>query len=205
MSYNKAVVKWYVRRVLGFLNKQNSLTYLNQLFDILISHSLSVSVPIRAKISTPHPLPSRSRGKFFTSLRCRHNLTPVSSVCQLAPISLFWASQQTQQITGNAFWISLQPDWQIDNGIFEQANHSVYSIPGTQVRAQSKGFGAVSQMDSTRSLVPSVAQASFSLVLPCYTVHVYCWMKILVTWKTYSWLFIHLALVVQKLESAFHQ
>ena len=58
------------------------------------------------------------------------------------------------------------------------------------MRAQNKGFGVVSQMDTTRSLVPSVAQASFSLVLPCYTVHVYCWMKLLVTWKTYPWLFL---------------
>ena len=98
MSYNKAVVKWCVLRVLGFLNEQISLTYLNQLFDILLSHSLSVSVPIRAKISTPHPLPSRSRGKFFTSLRCRRNLTPASNVCEVAPISLFWASNRLNKL-----------------------------------------------------------------------------------------------------------
>ena len=192
MSYNKAVVKWCVLRVLGFLNEQISLTYLNQLFDILISHSLSVSVPIRAKISTPHPLPSRSRGKFFTSLRCRRNLTPASNVCEVAPISLFWASNRLNKL----------PEMRCE---FPFNLISIYSIPGTQVRAQSKGFGAVSQMDSTRSLVPSVAQASFSLVLPCYTVHVYCWMKILVAWKIYSWLLIHVALVIRKLESAFHQ
>ena len=50
----------------------------------------------------------------MTSLRCRRNLTPVSIVCEAASIS-----QQTQQITGNVFRISLQPDWQIDNGIFK--------------------------------------------------------------------------------------
>ena len=36
--------------------------------------------------------------------------------------------QWTQQITGNVFWISLPPDWQIDIWLFEQANHGLYLI-----------------------------------------------------------------------------
>ena len=36
------------------------------------------------------------------------------------------------------------------------ANHGAYSIPGTQVRAQKKNFGAVSHTDLARSLVPFV-------------------------------------------------
>ena len=52
---------------------------------------------------------------------------------------------------GNASRIFLQPDWQIDNGIF---NRPIKSNPGTQVMAQNKDFCAVLQTD----LVPSVAQ-----------------------------------------------
>jgi len=54
----------------------------------------------------------------------------------------------------NSFRISLQPDWQIDN-----VNHGGYSNPGVQMRAQDKDFGAVLQMDLTRSFVLSAAQA----------------------------------------------
>ena len=39
-----------------------------------------------------------------------------------------------------------------------------YSNPGTQVVAQNRDFGAVSQTDFTRSYAPSVAQAILSLV-----------------------------------------
>ena len=34
------------------------------------------------------------------------------------------------------------------------ANHGAYSNPGTQVRAQNKDFGDLSQTDVTRSLAP---------------------------------------------------
>ena len=37
--------------------------------------------------------------------------------------------QRTEQITGNTFQISLQPDWQIDNGIFNRP------IAHTQIQA----------------------------------------------------------------------
>ena len=36
----------------------------------------------------------------------------------------------------------------------------MYSNPGSQVGAQNKDFGAVSQLDLSRSLVPSVEQTS---------------------------------------------
>ena len=53
---------------------------------------------------------------------------------------LVLGSQRTQRITGSAFRISFQPDWQIDNGFFQQANRKAYSNPGTQMGAWSKDF-----------------------------------------------------------------
>ena len=54
----------------------------------------------------------------------------------------------SQRITG----ISLQTDWQIDNGNFHsQATLDAYSNPGTQVGTQNKDLGAVFQMDLARS------------------------------------------------------
>ena len=43
-------------------------------------------------------------------LRRRRNLTPVSNVCEAAPISVFWTPRRTQRITGSAFRISFQLD-----------------------------------------------------------------------------------------------
>ena len=63
------------------------------------------------------PLPASQQR---LSLRRRRNLTPASNVCEEAPISLFWAPKGAQEITGNAFRISLQPDWEIDNGFFHR-------------------------------------------------------------------------------------
>lgn len=62
-----------------------------------------------------------------------------------------------EKITGKAFKISFQPDWQTDNGFFEHTNHGAYSNPDTQVKAQNKDFSIVSQKDLT--LVWSVTQA----------------------------------------------
>ena len=57
----------------------------------------------------------------FLRLGRRRNLTPVySNIFEAASISLFWAQQITQQITGNAFQISLERDWQIDSGFFNR-------------------------------------------------------------------------------------
>ena len=67
--------------------------------------------------------------------------------------------KQTQRITGNAFRISLQPDWQIDNGFFKRGIMARTQILYTG-GAQNKDFCVASQTDLTRSLVPSVAQAS---------------------------------------------
>ena len=53
---------------------------------------------------------------------CKH---PLSNACKAVPIP-----QRTEQITGNTFQISLQPDWQIDNGIFNRP-----IIAHTQIQA----------------------------------------------------------------------
>ena len=64
-------------------------------------------------------------------------------------------------MTRNAFRFSLQVDWQIDNSFFKRPIIARTQIrPGTQLRSRNKDFGAVSQIDLTRSLVPSVAQAT---------------------------------------------
>ena len=87
---------------------------------------------------------------FIASLRLIRDLTPVhpvSNVREAVPISLFQASNRINEITGNAFRISLHPDWQIDRSFFLTSQSS---NPGTQVGAQSKDFGTVSQTDLTR-------------------------------------------------------
>ena len=58
-----------------------------------------------------------------------------------------WSGKKTA--TRNTFRIFLQPDWQIDDIVFEQANHGTYSNPGTQLEAQNKDFCAVLQTDIT--------------------------------------------------------
>ena len=48
----------------------------------------------------------------------------------------------------------------LNKGFPEQATHETCSNPCSQVGAQNKDFGAVSQLDLSRSLVPSVEQTS---------------------------------------------
>ena len=58
---------------------------------------------------------------FFLTLNYimhRCNLTPVSNVSEAALISLFWVSSKCNELPENAFQVSLQPDRQVDNGIF---------------------------------------------------------------------------------------
>ena len=50
------------------------------------------------------------------------------------------------------------------NLIGKWANHGARSNSGTQVGTQCKDFGAVSQTNLTRSLVPTAAQATDRLV-----------------------------------------
>ena len=59
------------------------------------------------------------------SLLHRHYLSLVSdNVCITSGSANVLGPQQTQQTTRNAFQISTQPDWQIDNGFFDkQAIH----------------------------------------------------------------------------------
>ena len=68
-----------------------------------------------------HAWTQGNKNKNQHSLHHRCNQTPVSKVCKAAPVSLLWAPN-TQRITGYAFWISFQSDWQIHNGLFWQAN-----------------------------------------------------------------------------------
>ena len=60
------------------------------------------------------------------------------------------------------FQISHQPDWQMDSGIFNSPTmvHSQILVHSWGV--QNKDFGAVSQTDLKRCLVPSVTQTKFS-------------------------------------------
>ena len=50
----------------------------------------------------------------------------------------------SELLAGNAFQISLQPNWQIDNGFF---NRQILALGGTQLRAQNNNYSAVSQTD----------------------------------------------------------
>ena len=89
------------------------------------------------------PLPA-SQQRF--SLRSRRNLTPASNVCEEAPISLFSARKRAQEITGNAFRISLQHDWQIDNGFFHRLIMACTQIL-VHVWGPNRDVRAVSQTD----------------------------------------------------------
>ena len=58
-------------------------------------------------------------------------------------------TQQTQRVTGSAFRISFQPDWQIDNGFFKwpimaRSQILVYRRGGGGGGGQNKDFGDVS-------------------------------------------------------------
>ena len=55
------------------------------------------------------------------SLRPRCNLILVSKVCETGSIdNLVLGSLRTQRIIENAFRVSFQPDWQINNGFFNR-------------------------------------------------------------------------------------
>ena len=56
---------------------------------------------------------------------------------EAATISLFW-----KWVSNFPFFWLANPQW-----LFQQANHGVYSNPGTQLMAQNKDFGAVLQTD----------------------------------------------------------
>ena len=80
------------------------------------------------------------------------------SAPEAAPISLFWVPNGLKELPEVHFKFFLQRDWQIDNGFFNTPLMVRTQNPGTQVGTQNKYFGAVSQKNLTRSLVPSVAQ-----------------------------------------------
>ena len=103
---------------------------------------------------------------FIASLRLIRNLTPVhpvSNVCEAVPISLFQAFNRLNEITGNAFRISLHPDWQIDRSFFLTSQSwclmkSWYTGGGPE-----QGFWHCFTDGLDQSLVSSVAQAGVSL------------------------------------------
>ena len=57
---------------------------------------------------------------------------------------------QSQLITRNVFWISLQPDWQVNNDIFNRPIMVCIKILVHKWRARKKDFSAVLQTDLTR-------------------------------------------------------
>ena len=59
------------------------------------------------------------------SLRRRGNLTGNSDVCEAALRFFILNPQRTQRITGSAFRMSLQPDWQTDKGPLSHGGHFV--------------------------------------------------------------------------------
>ena len=84
------------------------------------------------------------------SLRRRRILTSASDVCKAAPILLFWVTNGLNELPEVGLEFPFILIGKSSNGPFWQANHGAYSNPGTQVEAQNKDFGAVSQMDFTR-------------------------------------------------------
>ena len=82
--------------------------------------------------------------KKICSLRHRHNLTSARLVTSAKqrqdPCS---GPQRIQRITGSAFQISLHPDWQVDNGIFNRPIMTRTQILVHRPGAQNKDFGAV--------------------------------------------------------------
>ena len=70
--------------------------------------------------------------KLLSACIDRRNLTSVSNVCEAAPMSLSWEPNGLNELP------------------FQGANHDTYSNPGTQVRSQEQGFGAVLQTELTR-------------------------------------------------------
>ena len=55
-----------------------------------------------------------------TSLICRQ-FNPGCDVCEAVQRSLFWASNRFNELLEiYTFWISFQPDWQIDNSFFSR-------------------------------------------------------------------------------------
>ena len=78
-------------------------------------------------------------------------LSLVSNVCITSGSANVLGPQQTQQTTRNAFQISTQPDWQIDNGFFLQTGHSWRIIKSWKTGGgRNKDFSTVSQTDLTK-------------------------------------------------------
>ena len=83
------------------------------------------------------------RVKYYSmfSLRRRRNQTPVSNVCKVAPISLFWAANGLNNLPEMRFRFpfNLIGKWTM---AFLTVQSWRKSNPGTQVAAQNKDFVA---------------------------------------------------------------
>ena len=61
--------------------------------------------------------------------------------CQILLLATFGS----EKVNGKVVQIYLQPNWQVDDGFFLQANHGMCSNPCIQGRAQNKDFGTLLQ------------------------------------------------------------
>ena len=75
------------------------------------------------------------------SLCRRRSQTPVSNVCKVAPISLFWAANGLNNLPEMRFRFP-STSWANRQWLFEKSNHGTYSNRDTQVAAQNKDFVA---------------------------------------------------------------
>ena len=72
-----------------------------------------------------------------------------------------WKPFKTIELSKVRFWISLQPDWPIEQWLFYWAKHCSYSNSDRQQEAQSKDFSTGSQKDFNRGLVSSEDHSDF--------------------------------------------
>ena len=99
-------------------------------------------------------------------VRCRVNVTSVADV--IKPRLVTFTKQHrdpgsgppTDATNNRKYFSNFTSTWLANRQwLFWHANHGAYSNPDTQLDAQSKDFGAVSQPCLTRGLISSVAQA----------------------------------------------
>ena len=79
--------------------------------------------------------------------RRRHNQNPVGNVFEAVTEILVPDPQRTQRLPEIRFEFHFNLIGKSTMACFGKANHGAYSNPGTQVGAQNKDFGAVSQTD----------------------------------------------------------
>ena len=91
-------------------------------------------------------------------MRHRRHLTPFSNVCKAAPMSLFWANG-LNELLEMRFKFPFNLIRELIMALLTGQSWHVLKSWNTRVGAQNQDFGAVSQTDLIRSLLPSVVQA----------------------------------------------